>query len=96
MINYADKLRTYFDAYENGIYTGDETIDATIALLVDSRDFSGLWGEIPDWAKLRISTFLNSCDETSLFSGSSPISNEHVSPDLIVLKNWVMTAKGGK
>lgn len=92
MSDASDRLLKLADWYFSGLYTKPEVIGQSI-LILESHDFRTLWGFVPDWVQSEIWTFLSQCNETTvLYLTKTP---PHViDPNLIALKNWLISEKG--
>ena len=89
-----EKLHKYTAAYFSGLYTKSEAIGAMLEVLEKSPDFRALWTDVPDWAQSDIWPFLKQCDETTVLYNFSSQTSGVIDPNLIALKNWLISEKG--
>lgn len=94
MSDSSDKLHRLADGYFSGLFTKDEVIGQSI-LILESPDYRALWEFVPTWVRSEIWAFLKPCDETTqLININESIFPHVIDPNLIALKNWLISEKG--
>jgi len=87
-----DKLLELAEDYFSGLYTKPEVIGQSM-LILESPDYRALWELVPDWVRSEIWTKLKPLDENTPVYKMS-LYPSVINPNLIALKNWLISDKG--